>query len=165
MSERDDTGRSDDDRDPFGTGRFGSGTETRQRSSVAREVDYGPGVLVAAIAVLVLLLGAVLPWTGTDLSGWRIVLGDPGVSVLPRLFGVLAVVFGVVGSLVAVLSRRWVAVFVAAAGCSVTSVTGIWAVWSQNTGTGSGPGAGLLLALLAMVVLAGRWAGYAFSRS
>jgi hypothetical protein len=55
-------------------------------------------------------------------------------------------------------------VFVTAAGCTVTSVTGLWAIWSQNTSAGHGPGVGLWLALLAMIVLAARWASYAFSR-
>ncbi|GAA4791576.1 hypothetical protein GCM10023200_28560 [Actinomycetospora chlora] len=127
-------------------------------------VDLGPGALVAAIAVLVLLLAAVLPWTGLGASGWEVVLGEPGVTGLPRLFGTLAVVFGVIGSAVCLSTRRWPAVFVTAAGCTITSVTGLWAVWSQNTSAGNGPGAGLFLALLAMIVLAGRWAGYAISR-
>jgi hypothetical protein len=128
-------------------------------------VDFGPGALVAAVAVLVLLLAAVLPWTGLGASGWEVVLGRPGVTALPRLFGTFAVVFGVFGTAVALLTGRWAAVFVTAAGCAVTSVTGLWAVWSQNTSAGDGPGPGLYLALLAMIVLAARWAGYAFSRS
>ncbi|WP_433787349.1 Rv2732c family membrane protein [Actinomycetospora sp. CA-101289] len=138
--------------------------DTRPPGAGAR-VDFGPGALVAAVAVLVLLLAAVLPWTGLGASGWEVVLGRPGVTGLPRLFGSLAVVFGVVGTAVALLTGRWPAVFVTAAGCAVTSVTGLWAVWSQNTSAGDGPGAGLFLALLAMIVLAARWAGYAFSRS
>lgn len=133
--------------------------------AVGARVDFGPGALVAAVAVLVLLLAAVLPWTGLGASGWEVVLGRPGVTGLPRLFGTLAVVFGVVGTAVSLLTGRWPAVFVTAAGCAVTSVTGVWAVWSQNTSAGDGPGAGLFLALLAMIVLAARWAGYAFSRS
>lgn len=137
---------------------------TRPPAAGAR-VDFGPGALVAAVAVLVLLLAAVLPWTGLGASGWEVVLGRPGVTGLPRLFGTLAVVFGVAGTAVALLTGRWPAVFVTAAGCAVTSVTGLWAVWSQNTSAGDGPGVGLFLALLAMIVLAARWAGYAFSRS
>jgi hypothetical protein len=143
-----------------------SGVDHDTRPPVAgARVDLGPGALVAAVAVLVLLLAAVLPWTGLGASGWEVVLGRPGVTGLPRLFGTLAVVFGVVGTAVALLTSRWPAVFVTAAGCAVTSVTGLWAVWSQNTSAGDGPGAGLFLALLAMIVLAARWAGYAFSRS
>lgn len=141
-------------------------TPTAQpRPSVARVVDFGPAVLVAAVAVLVLLLAAVLSWTAVGASGWQVVLGTPGASGLPRLFGGFALVFGVVASVTALLTRRWVAVFVAWAGCSVGSVTGLWAVWSQNTVPGNGPGVGLLLALLAMIVLAFRWAGFAFSRT
>jgi hypothetical protein len=128
------------------------------------KVDFGAGAIVAAVAVLVLLLAAVLPWTGLGASGWEVVLGRPGVTGLPRLFGTLAVVFGVVGTAVTLLTARWPAVFVTAAGCAITSVTGLWAIWSQNTSAGTGPGVGLWLALLAMIVLAFRWASYALSR-
>ena len=119
------------------------------------------------IAVLVLLLATVLPWVVTldiGANGWDVLRGAPGVSVLPRLFATFALVFGALGTALAIATRRWVVVFVTAAGSAVTSVTGVWAVWSQNTAGGQGPGAGLVLALVAMVVLAFRWAGYAFSR-
>jgi hypothetical protein len=127
-------------------------------------VDLGAGALVAAVAVLVLLLAATLPWTGLGASGWEVVLGRPGVGVLPRLFGTLAVLFGVLGTAVSLFTGRWPAVFVTAAGCTITAVTGLWAVWSQNTSAGTGPGVGLWVALLAMIVLAVRWASYVFSR-
>jgi hypothetical protein len=132
--------------------------------ATSRLVDFGPGVLIAAVAVLVLLLAAVLPWTGSAATGWDVVRGASGMTVLPRLFGTLALVFGAVGSLVCLATRRWVAVLVVAGGCAVTSVTGLWAVWSQNTIPGNGPGAGLFLALASMIVLAFRWASYAISR-
>ena len=155
------------ERDPYGTGRYDTGTSVRARSSVGREVAFGPGVLVAAVAVVVLLLATVLPWVVTptlSASGWDVVRGAPGISVLPRLFGILALAFGALGTALSVLTRRWVVVFVTAAGSTVTTVTGLWAVWSQNTAGGQGPGAGLVLALVATAVLAFRWAGYALSR-
>lgn len=136
----------------------------RPRPSISREVDFGPKVLVAAVAILVLLVAAILPWTAQGATGWQVVLGAPGISVLPRLFSIFALVFGVAASAAAVMTRRWVVVFVTAAGCCVASVTGLWAIWSQNTVPGNGPGFGLVLALIAVVVLAGRWAGWAFSR-
>jgi hypothetical protein len=135
-----------------------------QRPAISREVDFGPKVLVAAVAILVLLVAAILPWTTQGATGWQVVLGDPGVTALPRLFSILALVFGVAASSAAVMTRRWAVVFVTAAGCCVTSVTGLWAVWSQNTVPGNGPGFGLVLALVAVVVLAARWAGWALSR-
>ena len=131
---------------------------------VGRRVDLGPGALVAAVAVLVLLLAAVLRWTGLGASGWEVVLGAPGVTGLPRLFGTFALVFGVIGTAVCLLTRRWIATLVTAGGCAITCVTGLWAIWSQNTTAGEGPGPGLWLALLAMIVLAVRWASYALSR-
>lgn len=140
------------------------GHRTDDAPPVDRRVDLGPGALVAAVAVLVLLLAAVLTWTGLGASGWQVVLGAPGVTGLPRLFGTFAVLFGVIGTAVCLLTGRWAAVFVTAAGCAVTVVTGFWAVWSQNTAAGDGPGPGLWLAELAMVVLAVRWARYALSR-
>ena len=159
------------ERDPYGTGRYDTGTSVRARSSVGREVAFGPGVLVAAVAVVVLLLATVLPWvvvvgktTEVASTGWDVVRGAPGISVLPRLFAILALAFGALGTALSVLTRRWVVVFVTAAGSTVTTVTGLWAVWSQNTAGGQGPGAGLVLALVAAAVLAFRWAGYALSR-
>lgn len=133
--------------------------------TMSRQVDFGPGVLVAAVAVLVLLLAAVLPWTGSGATGWEVVLGAPIGSGLPRLFGLFAGVFGVLGTVTSIVTRRWAAVFVTAAGSTVTTVTGLWAVWSQNTAGASGPGPGLVLGLVAMVVLAFRWAGYVFTRT
>lgn len=134
------------------------------RPAISREVDFGPKVLVAAVAILVLLVAVILPWTAQGATGWQVVLGSPGVTALPRLFSIFALVFGVAASAASVMTRRWVVVFVTAAGCCVTSVTGLWAVWSQNTVPGNGPGFGLVLALVAVVVLAGRWAGWALSR-
>lgn len=155
------------ERDPYGTGRYDRGPTVRARSGIAREVAFGPGVLLAAVAVLVLLVATLLPWvvqpTATA-SGWDVLRGAPGVSVLPRLFATLALLFGALGTALSIATRRWAVVFVTAAGSTVTSVTGLWAVWSQNTGGNQGPGPGLVLALVTMVVLAFRWATYALSR-
>jgi hypothetical protein len=134
------------------------------RPSISREVDFGPKVLVAAVAVLVLLVAVIFRWTADDATGWQVVSGISGVTKLPRLFSILALVFGVGFSVASVMTRRWVVVFVTAAGCCVTSVTGLWAIWSQNTVPGQGAGFGLWLALIAMIVLAGRWATWALSR-
>ena len=138
--------------------------ERPARPPISREVDFGPKIMVVAVAILVLLLAAVLRWTASGSTGWEVVQGAPGVTALPRLFSIMVLVFGVGFSVASVMTRRWVVVFVAAAGCAVSSVTGVWAVWSQNTVPGSGPGFGMVLALLAMVVLTARWAGWAFSR-
>ncbi len=135
-----------------------------ERPSISREVDFGPKVLVAAVAVLVLLVAVVLRWTADGATGWQVVSGISGVTTLPRLFSILALVFGVGCSVASVLTRRWEVVFVTAAGCCITSVTGLWAVWSQNTVPGHGAGFGLWLALISLIVLAGRWATWALSR-
>ena len=135
-----------------------------QRPPISREIDFGPKVIVAAIAVMVLLVAVVLRWTADGATGWEVVAGISGVTKLPRLFAILALVFGVGCSVASVMTRRWVVVFVTAAGCCVTSVTGLWAIWSQNTVPGHGAGFGVWLALLAMVVLAARWATWALSR-
>ena len=150
--------------DPYGTGRLDRGTDVRARSGVPGDVDFGPGVVVAAAAVVVLLVALVLPWTSAGASGWDLVTGVPGESILPRLFVSFALIFGAIGTLASIATRRWAIVFVTAAGSAVSSVTGLWAVWSQNTAGRTGPGVGLVLALVCMVVLAFRWASYAFSR-
>ena len=132
---------------------------------VARTLEPGGRGLVIAGAVLVLILAMVLPHSGVA-SGWDVLLGDPdaaaeGIGVPSQMFVALTLVAGVLLSAAAVLSRRWAVAWVAAASCTVTSVFGVLAIWSRQTTTvgadHAGPGPGLLLALVAMVVLTATW--------
>jgi hypothetical protein len=128
-------------------------------------IDPGPSAMVVSIGVLVLLVAHALPWTGS-ITGWNVLLGAGNLGVLPRLFAVTALLFGVVGSSAAILTRLWAIGWACALGCGFSVVNGLWAVWSRNTAPNgaSGPGVGLILAVLCMAVLAMMWVRLAWSR-
>jgi hypothetical protein len=138
---------------------------------VLRQFDSGTGAMVIALAVLVLLLAAVLPWVGGT-SGWQVLLGQaaPGarVGLLPRIFAVVAFGVGVLASALALVTRRWWLAWVCALGGWLSVVTGVLAIWTQQTTRshtpGPGPGSGLVLAVLAALVLAIQWFRIAWSR-
>jgi hypothetical protein len=138
---------------------------------VAREIDPGARALVIAIAVFVLLLTFVLPHTG-DAKGWDVLAGDDtaihnGIALPSRVFSWLALVFGVGFSMLALLTRRWALAFIALAGSTLASFTGLLAVWSRQTAPAHhpGPGIGLIIAWLAVIVLAFNWARAVWART
>lgn len=139
----------------------------RVERSVLRRIDPGARVVVIACAIMVLLLATSLPWVGSA-SGWEILRGaaDPAdkVGLLPRLFAAVALGSGVGLSVMALLTRRWGLVWASALGCGYCVLDGMWAIWSRQTTLGAGPGAGMILAVLAVVVLATQWFRLAVSR-
>lgn len=131
---------------------------------VAREIDPGARALVIAIAVFVLLLSFVLPHTGSA-KGLDVLIGSDvaiseGISLPSRVFTWLALVFGVGFSMLALLTRRWALAWIALAGSTVASLLGLLAVWSRQTAPGGypGPGIGLIVAWLAVIVVTYHWA-------
>lgn len=134
--------------------------------SVVSHVDPGRRAVVITAAVLGLLIAPELPWAGST-SGWRLLLGEVTafhIGVLPRLFGVTALAFGVVLSVLALALRRWGLVWACALGCAFSVVDGVLAVWSRQTLGGPGVGVGLVLAVLAVLVLAVVWMRLAWAR-
>ena len=135
--------------------------------SALRRVDPGAHAVVIATAIMILLLATSLPWVGAA-SGWEVLHGtaDPAdkVGLLPRLFAAVALSLGVGLSALALLTRRWGLVWASALGCSYCVLDGVWAIWSRQTTAGAGPGAGLILAVLAVLVLAAQWFRLAVSR-
>ena len=140
---------------------------------VARTLDAGVRAFVVAVAILVLILATALPHTGPA-SGWDVLLRDDeahrvGITLPSTLFVWFSLVAGVLVSGAAVLTRRWAVAWVATAGCAITVVLGVLAIWSRQTplltGERSGPGAGLLLAWVAVVVLAATWVRLAWAHS
>jgi hypothetical protein len=126
---------------------------------VVRRIDPGVVALPVAVAVLVVLVGLMLPWTAR-VPGWQVLAGVANLGALPRLFTFTAMGFGVLGSAVGLASRQWAVAFVCAIGCGFSVVNGVWAIWSRQVNVpqgGTGPGIGLVLAVLAMVVLAACW--------
>ncbi|HUQ61043.1 hypothetical protein [Lentzea sp.] len=133
----------------------------------ARRIDPGTGALTISIAVLALLVSLVLPWIGEE-TGLDVVLGE-STSFLPRVFAFLALGIGVLGSGVTLAVRRWGLAWVCALGLFAGSVTGVLSIWTQQTTTsnktiGPGPGIGLIIAVLAVVVLLAKWVKIAASR-
>lgn len=132
-----------------------------------RRVDPGTRTVVIAGAIMMLLLAASLPWVGSA-SGWEVLRGNANpadqVGLLPRLFAAVALGVGVGLSALALLTRRWGLVWASALGCAYGVLDGVWAIWSRQTTDGAGPGAGLVLAVLAVAVLAAQWFRLAVSR-
>ena len=126
---------------------------------VARRVDPGVPAVAAAVGVLLVVVALMLPWTG-GVPGWQILAGIENFGALPRLFTITSVGFGVLGSAVALATRYWAAAFVCAVGCGFSVVNGVWAIWSRQVNVpqgGTGPGVGLVLAVLAMIALTACW--------
>ena len=133
---------------------------------VVRKVEPGTTALPITVAVLVVLVSLMLSWTG-GVPGWQILAGVADFGLLPRLFTATAVLFGVLGSAVALAGRHWAAAWTCAVGCGFSVVNGVWAIWSRQTGVltgGTGPAAGMVLAVVAMVVLTACWARIAGRR-
>lgn len=138
---------------------------------VVSEIDPGGRALVVAIGVFVLLVSFLLPHTG-HVRGWDVLFAangsnEAGVTLPSRLFIWLALVFGVGFSLLALLTRRWAVAWVALAGSAVASVIGLLAVWSRQTVAVGypGPGVGLILSWITVIVLTFHWARVVWSRT
>ena len=133
---------------------------------VEQRIDPGRTAMTVSIAMLVLIGSLFLPWTGSAL-GWEVLSGVEVFGLLPRLFSFTSLGFGLVVSALALATRWWGLAWLAAAGCGISIITGIWAIWSRQTGVlsgGTGPGIGLVLAVLSMIVLVGCWVRIAFRR-
>ncbi len=135
--------------------------------AVLRHVDPGTRAVTLSVALLVLLVALVLPWIGPH-SGLDVLRGttDPAaqVGVLPRLFAGVAVGFGVVLSVLTLVVRRWGLVWASAFGCAYGALDGMWSIWSRQTVEGAGPGVGMVLAAVAVLVLAVVWFRLAVTR-
>ena len=90
-----------------------------------------------------------------------------GIALPSRVFGWLALVFGVGFSMLALLTRRWALAWIALAGSTVASFTGLLAVWSRQTAPAPhpGPGIGLIIAWIAVIVLTFHWARVVWART
>jgi hypothetical protein len=152
--------------EPDGISALRAAIDAVERSAL-RRVDPGIRAAVISGAIMVLLLAITLPWVG-DASGWAVLRGMTNpvnkVGLLPRMFAGVALGLGVGPSVLALVTRRWGLVWASALGCAYSVLDGVWAIWSRQTMHGPGPGIGLLLAVLAMVVLAGQWLRLALSR-
>lgn len=138
---------------------------------VAREIDPGARALVISILVFVLLATFILPHTG-DVRGWDVLFGTDSaaaaaVTLPSRVFGWLTLVFGVGFSMLALLTRRWVVAWVALSGSAIAIAVGLLAVWSRQTVTAGqpGPGVGLIVAWITVILLTFHWGRVVWSRT
>ena len=126
---------------------------------VERRIDPGGIAFGVTVAMLLLMVSLVLPWTG-DALGWEILAGTRTFGALPRLFTFTSLGFGLVVSSLALASRWWALAWLTAVGCGISVINGLWSVWSRQTGVltgGTGPGIGMVLAVVAVVVLTACW--------
>ncbi|MPY78810.1 MAG: hypothetical protein GEV04_09960 [Actinophytocola sp.] len=134
--------------------------------AVARRIEPGRRGFTIAVLVFAVIVVQLLPWVGGD-AGWQVLLhGEVGI---PKLFAATAAGFGVVLSALTLVTRRWWLAWVSAVGCSIASVDGLLAIWSQQSSgasghAGAGPGIGMTLALVLMILLAANWLRTAWSR-
>nr|WP_245843249.1 hypothetical protein [Mycolicibacterium vulneris] len=138
---------------------------------VARGIDPGPRAFLVSILVFVLLASFILPHTG-DVRGWDVLFGSHGagaaaVGLPSRVFAWLALVFGVGFSMLALVTRRWALAWVALAGTAIAGAAGMLAIWSRQTVAAGhpGPGWGLIIAWLTVLVLIYHWARVVWSRT
>ncbi|WP_040772633.1 membrane protein [Rhodococcus rhodnii] len=139
---------------------------------VASEIDPGARALVVAVGTVVLLVSLALPHTGSA-SGFDVLtFGEradaEAIRVPSVLFVWFALVFGVVASMLALVTRRWFVAWIAAAGSAVSMVFGMFAIWTRQTApdvTEAGPGLGLVLGWLTIIVLTFHWVRVVWSKT
>lgn len=138
---------------------------------IAGEIEPGARALVVAVLVFVLIGSFVLPHTG-DVRGWDVLFsthgaGKAAIALPSRVFSWLALVFGIGFSMLALLTRRWALAWVALAGSAVASAAGLLAVWSRQTVAHGhpGPGIGLIVGWIAVILLTFHWARVVWSRT
>jgi hypothetical protein len=138
---------------------------------VAQEIDPGARALVVAILVFVILLSFILPHTG-GARGLDVLLGDDAaiqaaIALPSRVFVWFLLVFSIGFSILALITRRWALAWIALAGSAVACPIGMLAVWSRQTVADShpGPGIGLIVAWIAVILLSFHWARVVWSRT
>jgi hypothetical protein len=140
-------------------------------NGLLRRIDPGGRAMVIAVCVLVLAICAALPWVD-GVPGWQVLVdqgADQGkTDILPRVFAIGVFVFGFLGSALSLGLRRWSVAWVSTLGSGMFTVLGLVSIWSQQTTTshlaGPGPGVGLIVSVLAMLVLVIAWVRIVWSR-
>jgi hypothetical protein len=89
------------------------------------------------------------------------------IALPSRVFTWLVLVFSVGFSILALTTRRWGLAWIALAGSAVACPIGMLAVWSRQTVAEPhpGPGFGLIMAWIAVILLSFHWARVVWSRT
>ncbi|WP_064060787.1 Rv2732c family membrane protein [Rhodococcus pyridinivorans] len=163
---------TDKPHDHHATGDVRAELEAAERK-VATDIDPGARAMFVAIAVLILLATFSLPHAGSA-NGWEVLSFAPDATTeeigLPsRLFVGFAVVFAGLGSILALVTRKWALAWVSLAGSAVTIVFGMLAIWSRQTlpveSSAAGPGFGLVIGWFAVMVIVFHWARVVWART
>ncbi|MEV0292760.1 hypothetical protein [Nocardia sp. NPDC050710] len=141
---------------------------------IAGEIDPGMRAMVVAGTVFVLMLSLVLSHAG-GARGFDVLLGTQvsqteHIGLPSRIFVWFVVVFGIGFSLLALMTRRWVLAWIAVAGSAIASVFGVLSIWHRQTPGlgnyyGAGPGIGLIIGTLAVMVLTFHWIRVVWTRT
>jgi hypothetical protein len=138
---------------------------------VAGEIEPGARGLVVAILVFVLAVTFILPHTGS-VRGVDVLVADDnaisaGIAVPSKIFTWLSLIFGIGFSMLALTTRRWTLAWIALAGSAVACAIGMLAVWSRQTAAEGlpGPGIGLILGWLTVILLTFHWARVVWTRT
>lgn len=149
--------------------------ESGKQAPTRRIAPDGLRAIAVAVLIVTLAVSLSLPHAGSA-NGWEVLASSPDTAAqairLPsRMFLWFLVTFGVGFSMLALFTCRWTLAAIATAGCAVTSVFGMFAIWSRQTLpvdvalTVSGPGSGLLLGWAAVIVLTFHWLIVATTRT
>ncbi len=131
-----------------------------------RRTDPGATALLISVVMMLLLVGMLLPWVAYA-PGWYMLAGIEQHGPLVRLFTFTGLGFGLVLSALALATRLWALAWLCAVGCGIASINGLWALWTRQVSVVAGepgPGVGMVLALVAIVLLAANWARIALRR-
>lgn len=174
---RDESGEgNEDDVNPAETEQFEEFREDLDavERRIAGEIDPGVRAMVVAGAVFALLVSLVLPHAG-GARGFDVLLGSEVATAehigLPsRIFVWFVLIFGIGFSLLALMTRRWVLAWIAVAGSAIASAFGVFSIWHRQTPglnnyVGAGPGIGLVVGTLAIMVLTFHWVKVVWSRT
>jgi hypothetical protein len=138
---------------------------------MAREIDPGARALVVAGLVFVIMVTFLLPHTGSA-RGFDVLVGSDvaireAIALPSRAFVWLVLVFCVGFSMLALITRRWGLAWIALAGSAVACPIGMLAVWSRQTVAQPhpGPGIGLIICWIAVILLTFHWARVVWSRT
>ncbi|MDQ1319658.1 MAG: hypothetical protein QG655_901 [Actinomycetota bacterium] len=138
---------------------------------VAGEIDPGRRAMVVAILVFVLVLSFVFPHTGAARGVDVLMASDTAsahrIALPSRIFCWFALIFGVGFSMLALTTRRWTLAWIALAGTALAGAFGMLAVWSRQTVESgyTGPGIGLILGWVTVLLLAFHWARVVWTRT
>ena len=159
----------------------------RAEKKVAGEIEPGIQGVVLAVLIFALLGSFALPHVG-EAKGWEVISGSASaqheaIAFTSEIFLWIALVFGGLLGILTLVTRRWALAWIVSAGTTIGIVFGVLAIWSRQTtsqklaGPGSsqealdgaahmaGPGIGLIVMLILLILLTYTWLRVVWSKS